>query len=224
VKGVTGFLPVVAPASALPNAKNEHYRDEETLLFGLAEALGTEYRAIIDAGLDLQVDDAFIPYQYEKMVPPMTLADYRNWASLRIEALMPGLIAHSTNVVEHPDLVAERLLRYADIVGRDSVMAGTDCGFSQSPLAGRGSVRRAWDEARMWFRSFARVGRSQKLPPHRWRAYPRSERRYAGDQLGWCNSGFSRERRSVHPAARANSWNAISYARSGDWRTISSIL
>ena len=48
-----------------------------------------------------------------------------------------GLIAHSTNVVEHPELVAERLLRYADIVGRDSVMASTDCGFSQSPLAGR---------------------------------------------------------------------------------------
>ena len=41
---------------------------------------------IIDAGLDLQVDDPFIPYQYEKMVAPMTLADYRNWASLRIEA------------------------------------------------------------------------------------------------------------------------------------------
>jgi 5-methyltetrahydropteroyltriglutamate--homocysteine methyltransferase len=86
VKGVTGFLPVVAPGSALPNAKNEHYRNEETFLFGLAEALRTEYRAIIDAGLDLQVDDPFIPYQYEKMVAPMTLADYRNWASLRIEA------------------------------------------------------------------------------------------------------------------------------------------
>jgi len=91
VKGVTGFLPVVAPASALPNAKNEHYRDEETFLFGLAEALGTEYRAIIDAGLDLQVDDAFIPYQYEKMVPPMTLTVYRNWASLRIDALNHAL-------------------------------------------------------------------------------------------------------------------------------------
>jgi 5-methyltetrahydropteroyltriglutamate--homocysteine methyltransferase len=50
--------------------------------------------------------------------------------------LIPDLIAHSTNVVEHPELVAERLLRYAGIVGRDSVMAGTDCGFSQSPLAG----------------------------------------------------------------------------------------
>ena len=47
---------------------------------------------------------------------------------------MPGLIAHSTNVVEHPDLVAEWLLRYTDIVGR---MVGTDCGFSQSPLADR---------------------------------------------------------------------------------------
>ena len=210
VKGVTGFLPVVAPASALPNARNEHYRNEESLLFALAEALRTEYRAIIDAGLDLQVDDAFLPFMYEKMVPPMTLAQYRAWAELRIDALnhaleglppertryhicwgswngphmfdvplrdiidivlrvkvgalsfeaanprhehewriwkevrlppgkvlMPGLVAHSTNVVEHPELVAERLMRFADCVGRENLMAGTDCGFSQSPLAGR---------------------------------------------------------------------------------------
>ena len=53
------------------------------------------------------------------------------------KVLMPGLIAHSTNIVEHPELVAERLMRFADCVGRDSLMAGTDCGFSQSPLAGR---------------------------------------------------------------------------------------
>ena len=210
VKGATGFLPVVAPASALPNAKNEYYRDEESFLFALAEALGVEYRAIIDAGLDVQVDDAFLPYMYEKMVPPMSLAEYRRWAELRVAALnkaleglpkertryhicwgswngphmfdvplkeivdlvlkvdtgaysfeaanprhehewrvwqdvklppgkvlMPGLIAHSTNIVEHPELVAERLLRFADCVGRENVMAGTDCGFSQSPLAGR---------------------------------------------------------------------------------------
>ena len=50
---------------------------------------------------------------------------------------MPGLIAHSTNIVEHPEVVAERLLRFAERVGRDNLMAGTDCGFSQSPLAGR---------------------------------------------------------------------------------------
>jgi len=205
-----GFLPVVAPASALPTAKNEYYRDDESFLFALAEALRTEYRAIIDAGLDVQVDDAFLPFMYEKMVPPLTLAQYRKWAELRIAALnhaleglplertryhicwgswngphlfdvalkdivdlvlqvkvgaysfeaanprhehewqvwrsaklppgkklIPGVVTHSTNIVEHPELVAERLMRFAGLVGRDAVMAGTDCGFSQSPLAGR---------------------------------------------------------------------------------------
>jgi len=66
--------------------------------------------------------------------------EWKVWKDVTLpdgKVLMPGLIAHSTNVVEHPDLVAERLLRYADIVGRDGVMASTDCGFSQSPLAGR---------------------------------------------------------------------------------------
>jgi 5-methyltetrahydropteroyltriglutamate--homocysteine methyltransferase len=217
----SGFLPVVAPASAIPNAKNEFYRDEESYLFGLAEALKTEYRAIIDAGLDLQVDDAGLPIAYEKMVPPMTLADYRRWASLRIEALnhalkglpkertryhicwgswngphmfdvpfkdildlvlrvevgaysfeaanprhehewklwrdvklptgkvlIPGLITHSTNVVEHPEFVAERLLRFVDCVGRDNVMAGSDCGFSQSPLGGRVHSSIMWAKLR----------------------------------------------------------------------------
>jgi 5-methyltetrahydropteroyltriglutamate--homocysteine methyltransferase len=208
--GVVGFLPVVAPASALPNAKIEHYRDEESFLFALAEALNVEYRAIIDAGLELQVDDAFLPYMFEKMVPPMSMAQYRAWAEVRVAALnhalkglpkektryhicwgswngphmfdvplkdivdivlkvetggysfeaanprhehewqvwqgvklppgtylMPGVVTHSTNIVEHPELVAERLLRFAGIVGRENLMAGTDCGFSQSPLAGR---------------------------------------------------------------------------------------
>ena len=205
-----GFLPVVAPASALPNAKIEHYKDEESFLFALADALSVEYRAIVDAGLDLQIDDAFFPYMYERLVPPMTLAQYRQWAELRIavlnraleglppdrtryhicwgswngphifdvpmkdiidivlkvkvgaysfeaanprhehewkvwksvklapgQMLIPGVISHATNVVEHPELVAERLTRFADIVGRENVMAGTDCGFCQSPLAGR---------------------------------------------------------------------------------------
>ena len=208
--GVRGFLPVVAPASAIPNAKVEHYKNEESYLFALADALRVEYRAILDAGLELQIDDAFFPYMYERLVPPMTLAQYRKWAELRIaalnralqglprertryhicwgswngphifdvplkdivdivtkvkvgafsfeaanprhehewkvwkdvklapdQALMPGIISHATNVVEHPELVAERLTRFADIVGRENVIAGTDCGFCQSPLAGR---------------------------------------------------------------------------------------
>jgi 5-methyltetrahydropteroyltriglutamate--homocysteine methyltransferase len=44
--------------------------------------------------------------------------------------LIPGVISHATNVVEHPELVAERLVRLAKLVGRDNLMAGTDCGFA----------------------------------------------------------------------------------------------
>jgi 5-methyltetrahydropteroyltriglutamate--homocysteine methyltransferase len=46
--------------------------------------------------------------------------------------LVPGVVTHHTNVVEHPELVAERLVRLAQLVGRERVMAGTDCGFAQA--------------------------------------------------------------------------------------------
>jgi 5-methyltetrahydropteroyltriglutamate--homocysteine methyltransferase len=47
--------------------------------------------------------------------------------------IIPGVISHATNIVEHPELVAERLVRVAGIVGPDRVLAGTDCGFAQAP-------------------------------------------------------------------------------------------
>jgi 5-methyltetrahydropteroyltriglutamate--homocysteine methyltransferase len=210
VKVEGAFLPVVAPASALPNVKDEHYGDERRLLFALADALRVEYKTIVDAGLHVQIDDAFFPYMQEKLCPPMTLQQYRAWAQLRIDALnralegipaektryhicwgswsgphvfdvplkdivdimlqvnvgaysfeaanvrhehewkvwkttklpdgkkiLPGVISHATNVVEHPELVAERLVRFASLVGRENVMASTDCGFAQSPFARR---------------------------------------------------------------------------------------
>jgi 5-methyltetrahydropteroyltriglutamate--homocysteine methyltransferase len=209
-RSLAGFLPVVAPASALPGAKNEHYKNEEAYLTALADALHQEYKAVVDAGLYVQIDDAFLPYMHERMVPPMTNKQYRRWAQMRVEALnhalkgipeeraryhicwgswngphvfdvplkdiidlllqvrvghysfeaanprhehewkvwetvklkrnkvlIPGVISHATNIVEHPELVAERLLRFAKIVGRENVMAGTDCGFAQSPFAQR---------------------------------------------------------------------------------------
>ena len=58
-RGGGRLLPVVAPASALPTAKNEHYRDEESFLFALAEALRNEYRAIIDAGMTFRSTTRF---------------------------------------------------------------------------------------------------------------------------------------------------------------------
>jgi 5-methyltetrahydropteroyltriglutamate--homocysteine methyltransferase len=44
--------------------------------------------------------------------------------------LIPGVITHATNIVEHPELIAERLIRFGRLVGRENVIAGADCGFS----------------------------------------------------------------------------------------------
>ena len=66
--------------------------------------------------------------------------EWKVWKDVKLapgQILIPGVVSHATNIVEHPELVAERLTRFADIVGRENVMAGTDCGFCQSPLAGR---------------------------------------------------------------------------------------
>jgi 5-methyltetrahydropteroyltriglutamate--homocysteine methyltransferase len=48
--------------------------------------------------------------------------------------LIPGVVTHATNLIEHPELVAQRIVRLANLVGRESVLAGTDCGFSQGAL------------------------------------------------------------------------------------------
>jgi 5-methyltetrahydropteroyltriglutamate--homocysteine methyltransferase len=216
-----GFLPVVAPASVVPARKDEHYRNEEEALFAIAAALHEEYKAIVDAGLTVQVDDAFLASSYDVMVPPRSLADYRKWAAVRVEALnhalqgipeqqsryhlcwgswngphtndvaiksiidlvlrirvggysiemanprhehewrvwrevelpkgrvlIPGLVSHSTNVVEHPELVAERIVRLAKLVGRENLMASTDCGFAQGPFTRRVHPSIMWAKLR----------------------------------------------------------------------------
>jgi len=202
-----GFLPVAAPASVIPDRKNEHYASDEEMLAAIAEAMRDEYRAIVDAGLLLQLDDARAAVTYDRMVPPASFADYRLWLERQVEAinrategipaeriryhvcwgswpgphttdvplkdivelvlrvragaylieaanprhehewrvwekarlpdgalLAPGVISHATNVVEHPELVAERIVRFARLVGRESVIASTDCGFAQGPF------------------------------------------------------------------------------------------
>jgi 5-methyltetrahydropteroyltriglutamate--homocysteine methyltransferase len=59
------------------------------------------------------------------------------WQDVKLpdgKVLIPGVISHATNVVEHPELVAERITRLARLVGRDNIIAGTDCGFAQGPF------------------------------------------------------------------------------------------
>ena len=202
-----GFLPVAAPASVIPDRRNEYYASDEECLQAIAQAMRSEYKAILDAGLLLQLDDARFAVTYDRMVPPATLDEYRRWVAMHVEVLnaalegipedrvryhvcwgswpgphttdvplrdvvdlvlkvkagaylieganprhehewrvwegvklppgrvlVPGVISHATNIVEHPELVAERLVRIARLVGRESVMAGTDCGFAQGPF------------------------------------------------------------------------------------------
>jgi 5-methyltetrahydropteroyltriglutamate--homocysteine methyltransferase len=60
--------------------------------------------------------------------------EWQVWKDVKLpdgKVLIPGVISHATNVVEHPELIAERILRFANLVGRENVMAGTDCGFAQ---------------------------------------------------------------------------------------------
>ena len=85
------FLPVVAPASAVPRSRNEYYSSDEEFLFALAAALREEYKAIVDAGLYMQVDDAFLPYMYDVAFAGKDLAGYRKWAEVRIDALNHAL-------------------------------------------------------------------------------------------------------------------------------------
>jgi 5-methyltetrahydropteroyltriglutamate--homocysteine methyltransferase len=58
--------------------------------------------------------------------------EWRVWEDVKLpegKILMPGVIGHATDLVEHPELVAQRLVRYAGLVGRENVQAGTDCGI-----------------------------------------------------------------------------------------------
>jgi 5-methyltetrahydropteroyltriglutamate--homocysteine methyltransferase len=59
--------------------------------------------------------------------------EYHVWETVKLPAgkvLIPGVITHASNIVEHPELIAERIVRYAKLVGRENVIAGADCGFS----------------------------------------------------------------------------------------------
>ncbi|HEX4041687.1 MAG TPA: cobalamin-independent methionine synthase II family protein [Xanthobacteraceae bacterium] len=207
VKVEEAFLPVAAPASVIPDRKNEYYRSEEDLIRAIGAAMRTEYKMIIDAGFILQLDDARAAVTYDRMVPPASFDEYRKWLALQVDVLneaiaglpadriryhvcwgswpgphtsdvplkdivdlvlgmkvggyvieganprhehewrvwenaklpagrvlIPGVISHATNVVEHPELVAERIVRLARLVGRENLVAGTDCGFAQGPF------------------------------------------------------------------------------------------
>ena len=206
-----GFMTSIAPGSASRIA-NRYYKTDEEFLFACADAMREEYKAIVDAGLILQLDDPAIAENWDMVNPEPTPADYRKFSMVRVEALnhaikglpedrirfhlcwgswhgphttdvpmreivevmlavkcgaysfeaanvrhehewkvwqdvklpdgkliLPGIVSHATNVVEHPELVAERIARFANLVGKERVIASTDCG-----LGGRVHAQIAW--------------------------------------------------------------------------------
>ncbi len=196
-----GFMTAIGPGSA-SRLGNVYYKSDEEFMFACAEAMREEYKAIVEAGLILQIDDPAIAESWDQIVPEPSVAAYRTFSMKRVEALnhalrglpqerirfhlcwgswhgphvtdlpmrdivdvmlaincqaysfeagnvrhehewsvwrevklpddkliLPGVVSHATNVVEHPDLVAERLVRFAKVVGKERVIASTDCGL-----------------------------------------------------------------------------------------------
>jgi 5-methyltetrahydropteroyltriglutamate--homocysteine methyltransferase len=211
--GVTeAFVTAVSPAT-MQILANDHYKSQEDYTWALAEAIREEYKAIVDAGFILQIDDPALVDIWDWWFSLKgDLAGYRKWAEFQVEAvnhalqgipedrvrfhicwgswhgphsgdvplkdvvdllikvkaqaysveaanvrhehewkvwqdtklpdgklLMPGVVSHATNLIEHPELVADRIIRFAQIVGRENVVAGTDCG-----LGGRVHPQLAW--------------------------------------------------------------------------------
>jgi hypothetical protein len=86
-----------------------------------------------------------------EMANPRHEHEWRVWEKVRLpkgRVLIPGLVSHSTNVVEHSELVAERIVRLARLVGRENVIASTDCGFAQGPFARRVHPSIMWAKLR----------------------------------------------------------------------------
>jgi 5-methyltetrahydropteroyltriglutamate--homocysteine methyltransferase len=202
VEVAEAFIPAISPSNVEGRQANAYYKTDEEYLFAIAEAMREEYRAIVDAGFLLQIDDPRL-VTYYILNPTSTVAECRAWAEVRVEALnhalrgiprervrfhtcysinmgprvhdmelkdvvdlilrvragaysfeaanprhehewrvweglalpegallVPGVITQSTVLVEHPELVAERIARFAGVVGRENVVAGADCGFA----------------------------------------------------------------------------------------------
>ncbi len=205
------FMNAASPGVIALFQPNQHYPSHEDYLLALADAMAAEYRAIVDAGLVLQLDSPDLGLGRHMLFKGRPDTEYEAQARLHVRALnraldgipkdrvrlhvcwgnyegphhhdapmelvlpialeanvgallfessnprhahewevfanadlpddlvlVPGVLDSTTNFVEHPKLVAERICRFADIVGRERVIAGTDCGFST--FAGFGSV------------------------------------------------------------------------------------
>jgi 5-methyltetrahydropteroyltriglutamate--homocysteine methyltransferase len=214
------FMTAISPSNLELYYENRHYASDEEYLAALAEAMRVEYKAIVDAGFLLQIDDPRMATHYNRAVDA-SIEDCRKFIALRVDAvnhalrgipedrvrfhtcysvniaprvhdfelrhfvdlmlrvhagaflieaanprhehewalwkevmlpdgkiLVPGVVSHCIHLVEHPELVAQRIVRFADVVGRERVIAGTDCGFGTSGAGDEVHPEVAWAKLR----------------------------------------------------------------------------
>ena len=220
VKAEEAFLTAISPSNLELYYENQFYRTAEEYLTALADAMHVEYRAIVDAGFILQIDDPRMATHYNR-TPNASIEECRKFMALRVEAvnhalrgipedrvrfhtcysvniaprvcdfelkhfvdlmlkiragayaieaanprhehewelwrdvalpdgkiLIPGVVSHCVHLVEHPELVAQRLTRFASVVWREQVIAGTDCGFGTSGAGDEVHPDVAWAKLR----------------------------------------------------------------------------
>jgi 5-methyltetrahydropteroyltriglutamate--homocysteine methyltransferase len=202
VKAAGAFMSAASPGVVSLFFRNEHYKDHETYLFAIAEAMRREYETVAKAGIVLQIDCPDLAMGRHIQYADLELDEFRKRARLHVEALnhalanippeqlrlhlcwgnyegphhcdvpladiidivwlarpsaisfeaanprhahewtlfervklpdhkvlIPGVIESKSNFIEHPELVAQRITRYASLVGRENVIAGSDCGY-----------------------------------------------------------------------------------------------
>ena len=216
IEAAEAFITAISPSNLELYYENRYYASDEEYLAALADAMHEEYRAIVDAGFVLQIDDPRLATHYNR-TPDATIEQCRKFMALRVEAvnyalrgippdrvrfhtcysvnvaprvhdlelkhfvdlmlevragaylieaanprhehewqlweevklpddklLVPGVVSHCVHLVEHPQLVAQRIARFAGVVGRERVIAGTDCGFGTSGVGDEVHPEVAW--------------------------------------------------------------------------------
>jgi len=101
------FIPAVAPGTIELQRRNTYYPTDEAYLFAIAEAMREEYRAIVDAGFVLQLDDPRVVTQYGMPDPAPSITDYRKFAELRVEAINHAAGGHSVGPSTVPPVLGE---------------------------------------------------------------------------------------------------------------------